>query len=222
MTLAASDILLLYTEGHATGRPAAGDGAAALARHSLGGNPLNPTLSTSRVASFDMSTNANLQSQFDDTLEDENEGSSGTVVNYRSFFVYNSTADETSDFNETLFRASLYTGARNINAQTQLDVAVLPKSNAAYNAIPNASKVTAQATESALPPKGDTTALAFRTLPASAAAATPLTGDGTGTVNLERHDFIGIVLRRTVTKTATPTGQTESYTLNVRGGTPTN
>lgn len=220
MTLAASDIKLLYTQGPATGRPTqSGASTKQLAAHSLGGNPLNPATSNSFIPAFS-APQTNIENIFDSTLEDENEGSSGTFVNYRALFIYNDTADETENFEEVLYRASLF-APRTLDSNTVIDVAVLAKTAALYNAIPNASKASEPANESTLPTIGDTNPLAFRTLPATAATATPLTITGTGTVDLARHEFIGIVLRRTVTKVAAPAGSTESLTLSVRGGTPT-
>ena len=234
----ATDLKWYYSEGLAAGRPAAGStDHAALGAHSLGGAP-RPQITANEIPAFSGSE-INLNALWDDTLEDENAGS-GTVVNYRCVYLWNA-ADDVDGNNmpvavqRTIYRAKLY-APRDLDANTAFAFAPLPLTNDS-NA-PTAGQAELARTiadESTLPVRNvdggtldNTTALFWRDIPSTSGTAinlSPAVDAPPGTAPAEMHLFgaryLGIWFRRTVTKTASPTGKIESITPTVIGGTPT-
>ena len=233
----ASDLKWYYSQGPASGRPIAGStDHVALGAHSLGGAP-RPAVASNEIPAFSGSE-INLNALWDDTLEDENAGSSGTTVNYRCVYLWNA-ADDTDDNGlavealRTIYRAKLY-APRDLDANTAFAFSPLPLADATGAPTagePDEAKIIANETTV---PQGNTsgsnlnnTTLYWRDVPETAAAAIFLrpavdaSATAPTTINLIGARYLGIWFRRTVTKVATPTGKIESITPTVIGGTPT-
>ena len=240
--VAPTDIKLYYSEGKATGRPADSSGNyAEKGRRSLGGNP-RAAVASNEIPLFNPSPLMNLNALFDDTNERDNEGESGSVIDYRCIYVLN--ADQLStkgtqterDLENTLYRARIYAprttsgGVQTVDSSTEFAAACLPISAISGTALTGDSKAVVIADDNIIPQLAAPTAptlagggaLTFRDIPTSSTAATQLTlhPDGSTELNLVRDRYLGIWIRRTVDKVEDPEGATEYTPFTVIGGTP--
>ena len=236
-----SNIEFWYSEGPATigslARPANGGTPQQKGIFSIGGAPKDITNATNQIPAYDAGPpRVNLQALFDDTLEADNEGTSGSTIDHRCIYVRNNST-QTDVLNSTLYRARLYGQTDNLDDNTRFEAAVLPI-NGATGIPTDGTPADAQtlASEGAAPAvqvtgSSTTTALTWRAVPVDSVISGRVGIENTrlflntnpaNTIDLPKDRFVGIWLRRTVTKVASPVGRIEEFPITVFGGSPSN